>query len=438
MRLVWREMVLACVALLVAGTAQGAELRLTSAALDTRKVFVGQPVQLLMQLTNDGRTEIGPVEITVVPKSLAAAKKILTIPAGALHELELEIHPTQPGSFSVRARVVVGGRPFSTVEAGVLEVVEAPSTFAPYRDIVPVVAALGGALLALGGTLATLIVTVWKQSQILDETRRQKAAETVSQIVLQVARDYYGTIGGAIGGLASAARRLQMEGTTEEREHLLARCFFFFGTVLHKDNEFSFGQGLLFLPDLWAEADMRRMIDEVLDLVPLTQAQEAVIHKCFSDVAVLQRGENSTAVTLKARNLYELEKLLLDRFTNLREDHQRVQEVFNEVRDRFAASEAAILIRDIERAMRGLMEYEFTIMFADFYRGRQTKGPWRSRFRLWREARRNARTGPQRDRPKTLSAFDDIVRTPSWEETREILEQLEVRRAEKEARARAG
>jgi hypothetical protein len=180
------------------------------------------------------------------------------------------------------------------------------------------------------------------------------------------------------------------------------------------------------------------MIDEVLDLVPLTQAQEAVIHKCFSDVAVLQRGGDASAVTLKARNLYELERLLLDRFTNLREDHRRVQEVFNEVKDRFADPEAARLVREIERAMRGLMEYEFTIMFADFYRGRQPKGPWRARIRMWREARRNVSTASRGDRPKTLPTFDDIVGTPSWQETRGILEQLEARRGERDERARAG
>lgn len=434
MRLVTLGLVVAWTAVLAGVTASAADVRVTSAALDTRKVVVGQPAQLLIQLANDGPGEIGPVEITVMPRSLAATRQTVTIPAGGRRELEIETRPTQPGSFSVRARVAVGGAPVSTVDAGVLEVVEASGAFAPYRDILP----LATALLALAGTLVTLIVTVWKQNQILDETRRQKAAETVSQIVLQVARDYYGTMSGAIGQLASAARRLQLDAAPEEREHLLVRCFFFFGIVLHKDNEFSFGQGLLFLPDLWAEADMRRMIDEVLDLVPLTQAQEAVIHKCFSDVAVLQRAGDASAVTLKARNLYELERLLLDRFTNLREDQRRVQEVFDDVKDRFAEPDAATLIQEIERAMRGLMEYEFTTMFADFYRARPTPRTWRSRLRAWRDARRTAGAAARGDRPGTLPAFDEIVRTPSWQETRRILEQIEARRGEKEARPRAG
>jgi hypothetical protein len=427
-------LIVAWAVVLAGATASAADVRVTSAALDSRKAVVGQPVQLLIHLANDGPAEIGPVEITVVPRSLAATRETVTIPAGGRRELEIETRPTQPGSFSVRARVAVGGATVSTVDAGILEVVEAPGAFAPYRDVLP----LATALLALTGTLVTLIVTVWKQSQILVETRRQKAAETVSQIVLQVARDYYGTMSGAIGQLASAARRLQLDATAEEREHLLVRCFFFFGIVLHKDNEFSFGQGLLFLPDLWAEADMRRMIDEVLDLVPLTQAQEAVIHKCFSDVAVLQRAADASAVTLKARNLYELERLLLDRFGNLRGDHRRVQEVFDDVKDRFADPDAATLIQEIERAMRGLMEYEFTSMFADFYRARPTRRTWRSRFRAWRDARHAADAGARGDRPRSLPAFDDIVRTPSWQETRRILEQIEARRGEKEARPRAG
>jgi hypothetical protein len=432
-----RRVLLACGFLLVFSSTHAAETGPITAWLDAKKVLVGQRTQLIVRLVNDAAVPVAQVQIAVTPKSLikdAASITAFTVPAKAVIQREFEIQPEQIGVFNVGAVVTIAGHPLPRIDAGALEVTEAPNRFAPYRDVVPVVAAF----VALIGSLVALIFTVRNQKQILHETRRQKAAETVSQIVLQVARDYYGAIGGAVSGLASATRRLQAEVTAEEREHLLVRSFFFFGTVVHKDNEFSFGQGLLFLPDLWAEADMRRMIDEVLELVPLTQAQEAVVHKCFSDMAVLQRGENSSAVTLKARNLYELEKLLLDRFANIREDHRRVLEVFNEVKGRFATPEAATLVQDIERAMRGLMEYEFTIMFADFYRGRQPKGTWRSRFRIWQETRRNARAAPYGDRPKTLLAFDEIVRAPSWQEVSGILEQIEVRRAEKEARARAG
>jgi len=215
----------------------------------------------------------------VAPASLvkgSAWSAAITIPAGGVLRREFEIQANQPGIFTVGVTVTVAGHSGSRIEAGALEVIEAPGRFASYKDALPLVVAL----IALVGSLFTGIVTILNQRKILEETRRQKAAESVSQLILQTARDYYGAISWAIGGLASSARRLK-DATTEEREHLLARCFFFFGTVLHKDNEFSFSQGVLYLPDLWAESDMRRMIDSVIDLVPLTQSQEAVVHKCF-------------------------------------------------------------------------------------------------------------------------------------------------------------
>jgi hypothetical protein len=85
-------------------------------------------------------------------------------------------------------------------------------------------------------------------------------------------------------------RRLDKAPTADEREHLLARCFFFFGTLLDKDNEFAFKHNLVFLPALWAEEEVRQLVDDVLGMVQLTPLDEATVHKCFSDVAAHARG----------------------------------------------------------------------------------------------------------------------------------------------------
>jgi hypothetical protein len=341
---------------------------------------------------------------------------------------ELEIVPRRPGRFNVRARIVVAGRAIPSIEAGGLEVVGDAGVFTPYRDVVPVIAAVFTSLGALAGTLVTLFLTLRKQGEILAETRRQKAADAVAQIVLHVVREYYGAIGGATSALAIAVRRLRGETTPEERQHLLVRAFFFFGTVLHKDNEFAFSQGLLFLPDLWAEADMRRMIDELLELVPLTHAQEAVVHKCFSDVARAQRTNEATQGTIKARNLYEVEKLLVDRVGHTGEDHRRVQEVFDAVKERFADPDVIEGIDDIDRAMHALMEFEFTIMFSDFYRRDGASEGHASGGRVRRARGAAAPRATRRDRPDDSPAFDEIVRDPTWRATREILERIEERR----------
>jgi hypothetical protein len=404
--------------LLLHGVAPAQELAV-SATLDARKVAVGERTHVVVQLSNPRNAPIGPVEISVLPRSLGTAARVNTLAADSISEHDVELAPSAAGSFNVRARVAVPGRAPVTVDAGTLEVVEAANFLT-----LPVAGALLTALLALAGTVVTLVVTVRKQRQLLNETRQQKAADAVAQIVLQVARDYYGAIGGATSALALAVRRMHAGEPGEDPGHLLARCFFFFGTIVHKDNEFAFSQGLLFLPDLWAEADMRLMIDELLDLVPLTQAQEAVIHKCFSDVAVLQQNQDAARVTFRARSLYDVEKLLTTRGPEAGDDVRRLQDTFDAVASRFRDPEVLMWINDLEPAMRALMEYEFTIMFSDFYGNIKIRVPRGGREGTGRSSRQ---------RPAVLQDFDDIVHTPTWTETRATLERLEARRNERDA-----
>ncbi len=173
----------------------------------------------------------------------------------------------------------------------------------------------------------TLVATLLIQARTLRATREQKSAESVAQIILATGREYYGTMSGALLRLAEAAKRLDATPSPAERDHLLVRCFFFFGTFLYKENEFTFSANIIFLPDLWAEGAVRRMIDAVLTLVPLDQPQEAILHKCFSDIALLQRDPSARKhVAVGARNLFELETLLNERALTVRAEHRQLQE----------------------------------------------------------------------------------------------------------------
>jgi len=210
---------------------------------------------------------------------------------------------------------------------------------------------------------------------------------------------------GALLRLAEAARRLDATPSPAERDHLLVRCCcFFFGTFLYKGNEFTFSANIIFLPDLWAEGAVRRMIDAVLAPVPLDQPQEAILHKCFSDIALLQRDPSARKhVAVGARKLFELETLLNDRALTIRAEHRQLQEVYDAVRDRFLACDFIDGVQKINHAMKAIMEHEFTVMFQDFYK--HEKG--------------------RRRRPTTLQEFDEIVRDPTWTEVRAILDEVD-------------
>jgi hypothetical protein len=383
---------------LVASRAGAADDLEAAAFLEVRKTAVGHAGRLIVELTNHGTASLGPLALTVTPGGKTDVTGI--IPAGATVDRAIEIPAAAPGVFNVRVRIGEAGRRRAELDAGSFEVVEPPGAL---RDLIPIVASV----IALLGTLATLVVTSVMQLKVLRATREQKAAESVAQIVLAMAREYYGTVSGAISALATAVRRLEDDPAPDEREHLLVRSFFFFGTLLYKDNEFAFSHNVMFLPDLWAEEDVRNLVDDVLRLVPLTRAQEAVVHKAFSDVAAVQRGGVEAAtVKVRARNLYDFEALIRDRTHNVREEQRQIQAVFDAVRARFEEPEVVQGIKDVDDAMRAIMEYEFTEMFGDFY----------------------GRTTPNRRRPASLPRFDEIVGPGRWAELRRTLDRLDHRR----------
>jgi hypothetical protein len=395
-------------------TAPAADDVVILASLDAKRIALGESVQLEVSLSNRTDGALESLQLAVTPNW--ASPVVLpqdSLPARVSRTYDLQLRPKSTGIFLVRVRVVSGTRSVGRVEAGALEVVEQPGWLTPYRDVVPIAASM----LALGGTLLTLFfttrmqgktlsVTTRTQRKILQEARRQKAAEAVSQIVHQVARDYYGTVSGATAALADAVRRIP-EAAGREKEHLLARAFFFYGTLLYGDNEFQFRQGLLFLPDLWAEADLRNVVNDVLSSLELTQEQESLMHKCFSDIAVVARQGDVSRVAIKARNLYEFEQLLADRDAGTYGEHRRIQELFDAVRSRFSDDEVRHVIGDAALAMKGILEYEFTVMYSDFYRQPSAAG---------------------RTRPSALTEFDEIVRIPTWRETTGALTRLDRRR----------
>jgi len=261
-----------------------------TAWIDAKRTFVGETTSLWIRVANDSEAPIGPLQISVTPPGVVRQPNIrFLIPPRRSVLQNVAVLSRQEGTFTIRVALSLDGQHAEPIEAGTLEIVERPSVFGRYPGLIPVIASA----VTLLGTLVTLVATLIIQGRTLRATREQKSAESVAQIILATGREYYGTMSGALLRLAEAARRLDATPSPAERDHLLVRCFFFFGTFLYKENEFTFSANIIFLPDLWAEGAVRRMIDAVLALVPLDQPQEAILHKCFSDIALLQRDPSA-------------------------------------------------------------------------------------------------------------------------------------------------
>ena len=128
-----RRVLLACGFLLVFSSTQAAETGHITAWLDAKKVLVGQRTQLIVRLVNDAAVPVAQVQIAVTPKSLikdAASITAFTVPAKAVIQREFEIQPEQIGVFNVGAVVTIAGHPLPRIDAGALEVTEAPNRFA--------------------------------------------------------------------------------------------------------------------------------------------------------------------------------------------------------------------------------------------------------------------------------------------------------------------
>jgi len=248
----------------------------------------------------------------------------------------------------------------SLVPIARLEAIAPPGFWVTYLPlIIPVAVAIVAA-----------VVTILIQLRVLRATKQEKASESVVQIVTSQGRDYYFAVSGALKEFASTLERLSRAAAPLDREHLSRRAFFFFGIFLYKENEFAFRYGYLYLGHLWAEAAIRRILDEVSSLFLLAPPDEAVVHKCFSDMDRLHRGATMPEhdpCLFKIRTLYDLEAVLISKEAS--ESVRDLQRVFSSVRAHFTDQARLQRLQALARDFRRILEYEFTKLFQDWYAG---------------------------------------------------------------------
>jgi hypothetical protein len=332
--------------------------------LETRKTHPGSRVVVSVWIANRGTTQVGPFLIRAQPLpqvDVVPASPPQPILAGDTVVRSIVLLAQDEGVFTVNVSIhSEQGHPLLIREAGTVEVVRSSWLGLASPGLV---AAVSGFLTIVGTLLVQLVI--WKLN------RRQRGSETVAQMVVSMARDYFGTLSGALNELARAVKQLPTS-SGDEREHLLARCFFFFGTFLHKENEFAFSQGVMYLPHLWAEQAVSDISVKLLRLVPLTRAQEAVVHKCFSDIAVVQRGlPGRGPVEFEIRTLFDFEGMIRDRADYISAERRRLHEVFDAIVTQFERPETVQSILDLEEALRTIIEYESTVMFEEVYLGKK-------------------------------------------------------------------
>ncbi len=328
--------------------------------LEVKKTMPGMRVPITVRVLNRGSAPVGPVEMKIRPLPLdpaapALAPRLLLPGQSLAHAFTLLAE--HAGTYAISVWIVDGsGELLLAQEAGALEV--APTTW------------VGPSAPAIIAAIVTIVGTLFIQVMIWRLNRRQRTTEAVSQMVVGMARDYFGTLSGTLVELTRALKAIRDPAITpEEREHLHVRAFFFFGIFLHKENQFAFDQGVMYLPHLWAEGAVGSIVAEVLRMVDLRKEQEAVVHKCFSDIAIMQRGPgDAKGVDFQFRTLFDFERMLrAERQDYARVEQRRVREVYDEVKAKFEDPEVIERIRMLEEALRAIIEYEFTSIFADVY-----------------------------------------------------------------------
>jgi hypothetical protein len=350
-------------------------------------------VDILLQ--NIGPSTVSPVAVDlpqfVLQDAERGALKGLTLPPRSRLLRRVAIVPRHAGPFDVEVQLTT---PSDAVLEPVarLEVVEPPGFWGTYGPIgIPLVVALVAAVVTVG-----MQILVWRG------TRQQKAAESVVEIVTTQGREYYFALSGALKNLVVALDAIPAS-QGAEREHLLRRAFFFFGIFTYKENEFGFNHGVLYLGHLWGELAVRRIIDQVKALFPLGPQNEAIIHKCFSDMWRVPSGSAGpdSAQLFSVRTLYDLERLLTKPFWRSSGSEQALQHAYDAVTPRFQDAAVREQLQRVVRALAAILEYEFTKLFKDWYAGPK------------------ARRQMPSDAPPD---FDEIVGgAPTWAEVRALV-----------------
>jgi hypothetical protein len=362
------------------------------ALLEMTKAPPGARVPVSVRLSNRSSRPVGPIEVRVRPLALdpsAPYLKPTVLGPGETITHSFLLVAGAEGTFAVSVWLLdASGTVLLVRPAGALEVASS-SILSPTS---PVVIA---ALVTMVGTLLIQVI-VWRLN------RRQRTSETVAQMVVGMARDYFGTLSGTLVELTRTVR--QVPGAVgAEREHLLVRAFFFFGVFLHKENQFAFDQGVMYLPHLWAEGAVSTIAARLLRLVPLTRQQEAVVHKCFSDIALMQRSTSAVkGVDFEFRTLYDFERMLQpDRSAYAPPEQRAIRAVFEDVKGRFENPDVVAGIQELEEALRVIIEYESTVLFEDVY------------------VRRDQDRGLPVEAPK---GFEAIVEGVPWKRVRAVVE----------------
>jgi hypothetical protein len=328
--------------------------------LEVKKTTPGSRVPVTVRLVNRGATPVGPFEMKLRPLPLDPAAPVLAprllVPGQSLaHAFTLLAE--HEGTYAITLWLVdAGGEPLLVQEAGTLEVAST--------------AWIGPSAPAIIAAILTIVGTIFVQVMIWRLNRRQRSTEAVTQMVVGMARDYFGTMSGTLVELTRAVKALRNPDiTASEREHLRVRAFFFFGIFLHKENQFAFDQGVMYLPHLWAEGAVGTIVAAVLRLVDLTKEQEAVVHKCFSDIAIMQRGVgDAKGVDFAFRTLFDFERMLrAERQDYAPVEQRRVRAVYDAVKAKFDDPDVMERIEAFEKALRAIIDYEFTVIFEDVY-----------------------------------------------------------------------
>jgi hypothetical protein len=328
--------------------------------LEIKKTTPGTRVPVTVRVWNRGPAPLGPLEVKIRPLPLDPSAPILgprlLMPGQSLAHA-FTVLAEREGTYAISVWIVDGnGALLLAQEAGALEV-------ASTSWIGPSAPAIIAAIVTIVGTLF-IQVMIWRLN------RRQRTTEAVAQMVVGMARDYFGTLSGTLVELTRAVKAIRDPAISDrEREHLRVRAFFFFGIFLHKENQFAFDQGVMFLPHLWAEGAVGAIVAAILRLVPLTKEEEAVVHKCFSDIAIVQRGAgDAKGVDFQFRTLFDFEQMLREERRDYAPvEQRRVREVYDAVKARFEDPATIERIQTLEEALRAIIEYEFTVMFEDVY-----------------------------------------------------------------------
>jgi hypothetical protein len=361
--------------------------------LEVKKTTPGMRVPITVRVLNRGTAPIGPVEVKVRPLPLDPAAPVLAprllLPGQSLAHAFILLAEHE-GIYAINVWVVDGnGELLLAREAGTLEV--APTTW------------IGPSAPAIIAAIVTILGTIFVQVMIWRLNRRQRSTEAVTQMVVGMARDYFGTLSGTLVELTRAVRALRDPNVSpSEREHLRVRAFFFFGVFLHKENQFAFDQGVMYLPHLWAEGAVGTIVAAVLRLVNLSKEHEAVVHKCFSDIAIMQRAPGDPkGVDFQFRTLFDFERMLRgERQDYARVEQRRVREVYDKVKAKFEDPEVMDRIEELEKSLRAIIDYEFTVIFEDVYVSK----------------------AQERELPLVPpTGFDAIVGGVKWKEVRELV-----------------